>query len=276
MAQSVRERDELLKERTRVQLARSERLASVGRLAAGVAHEINNPLAIIYEEAGLMKDALDPQFAHGFDQKEFLESLDAIMEATLRGRSITSKLMAFARKHDAEPEATDLNQVLERVLSIKDHELRVSNIEVQQELAEGLPKVMVNPNQMEQVLLNLINNAMDAISDSGRISLRMRLDGGRVAIEVEDTGCGMSGDQMAKIFFPFFTTKAVGKGTGLGLSISYGIIKALGGSIEVASEVGEGSTFTITLPVVKSEANRLTGHFSHRGDDGKPFERIAG
>ena len=233
------------------QLFNAAKLASVGEMAAGVAHEINNPLAIVYEEAGMMRDVLNPQFNQQLDPDDFRERLDAIMAASIRGRTITRKLMAFARKHDTELELADINHVLEMALSIKETEFKVSNVEVRREFTEGLPRVLVNLNQMEQVLLNLLNNARDAMDGQGSITVRSRLEDMCVCFDVEDTGCGMSAEQMEKVFFPFFTTKGVGKGTGLGLSISYGIIKSLGGRIEVRSEEGAGTTFTVMFPIRK-------------------------
>jgi two-component system NtrC family sensor kinase len=240
------------KEVMRSQLFNAAKLASLGEMAAGVAHEINNPLAIIYEEAGLIKDSLDPEFGQEISRKDLEESLKIIMDATLRGRSITGKLLAFARKHDVETEPTDIERLVNAVLAIKQRELEVSGIEVRKELADDLPRVWIDPNQMEQVLLNLLNNASDAIeSVEGKriITVRTGLKGEDVFVEVQDTGCGMSAEQMEKIFYPFFTTKKVGKGTGLGLAISYGIVKAVGGRIEVASELGKGSSFSVFLPV---------------------------
>jgi two-component system NtrC family sensor kinase len=242
------------KEDLTLQLFNAAKLASVGEMAAGVAHEINNPLAIVYEEASMMKDLLDPQFSKGFEIDEFRERLDAIREATMRGRDITRKLMAFARQHEPEPESTDLNQVVDRVLKVKENEFRVSDVSVSTELSVPLPCVCIGRNQMDQVLLNLLNNAKDAMDHAGRIRVRTFVDGKWVCIEVGDSGCGMSADVMDRIFFPFFTTKTVGKGTGLGLSISYGIVKSLGGRIEVQSTVGEGTTFTISLPAAKNVA----------------------
>ncbi|MFH1811764.1 MAG: ATP-binding protein [Pseudomonadota bacterium] len=237
------------REEVTLQLFSAAKLASVGEMAAGVAHEINNPLAIVYEEASMMKDLLDPQFKQSFDPDEFRERLDAIRDATMRGRDITRKLLAFARQHEPEPEPTDINLVVRRVVQVKDTDFKVSNIEVVLGLAGDLPPVMLGRNQLDQVLLNLLNNAKDAMVHDGNLTLRTRQVGRRVEIDVQDTGCGMPSEILEKVFFPFFTTKAVGRGTGLGLSISYGIIKALGGSIEVASEVGHGTTFTIALPV---------------------------
>lgn len=237
------------KENLRLQLFNAAKLASVGEIAAGVAHEINNPLAIIYEEAAMMEDVFDPQFEQELDLSDFRERLGVIKEAALRGRNITGKLLAFARRHDPDPEATDINSLLDRALQVKEIDFKVSNIEVIRDYGSNLPQVMVNPNQMDQVLLNLLNNARDAMEKGGKLSIRSRCQEGWVSIHVKDTGRGMSPEVMGKIFFPFFTTKGVGKGTGLGLSISYGIIESLGGRIEVKSEEGKGTTFTIFLPV---------------------------
>ncbi len=237
------------KETLRLQLFNAAKLASVGEMAAGVAHEINNPLAIIYEEAAMLIDILDPQFGQTVDYDEFRERLGAIKEATMRGRSITKKLMAFARKHEPDPEETDINLMIDRVLDVKKTDFSVSDIKVVREFEEGLPLLMINRNQMDQVFLNLLNNAKDAIEDDGRITVRTKRDKDWVRIEVEDTGCGMSLEVLEKIFFPFFTTKVVGKGTGLGLSISYGIVEANGGRIEVESEEGKGTNFVILLPI---------------------------
>ncbi len=245
----------------RSQLFHAAKLASVGEMAAGVAHEINNPLAVVYEEAAMMQDILDPQFGQELDRADFRERLEAILAATLRGRSITSKLLAFSRQHDQTPEPSDLNLLVDRVIEVKAHELALSDIELVREFDSDLPELSVNRNHMDQVLLNLLNNAKDAITGPGRLTVRTRRDGRWACIDVEDTGCGMTPEVMRNIFFPFFTTKPVGKGTGLGMSISYGLIQAAGGEIEVDSEVGRGTTVTVRLPLPghhpdpKQEAN---------------------
>ncbi|MBN1652803.1 MAG: GHKL domain-containing protein [Deltaproteobacteria bacterium] len=263
------------KEEMRSQLFNAAKLASVGEMATGIAHEINNPLAIIYEEAGLIKDSLDPEFGQEMSKKELEESLKNIVDATMRGRSITSKLLAFARKHDVEVEPTEVDPIINRVISIKQREFEVSGIAVEKRLAANLPKVLVNSNQMEQVLLNLLNNssdAMETVTGTRRISVTTGQQAEDIFIAVQDTGCGVSAEQMEKIFFPFFTTKKVGKGTGLGLAISYGIVKAAGGRIEVSSEIGKGSTFVIFLPIAKekriSSREPSTGRAEKSNDNG--------
>lgn len=230
------------------QLFHAAKLASVGEVAAGVAHEINNPLAVIYEEAGMMQDTLDPQFNQPLNLEEFREQIGVIMDAAIRGRTITRKLLAFARQHEPDPEPTDINRLVRRVVEAREAELTLSNIEVRTDFSEGLPEVLVNRNLMDQVLLNLVNNARDAIDGRGVITIRTRCAAGQPTVAVRDTGCGMTAEQMKKIFFPFYTTKEVGKGTGLGLSISYGIMKSMGGGIEVESEPGKGTTFTLLIP----------------------------
>jgi two-component system, NtrC family, sensor kinase len=152
-----------------------------------------------------------------------------------------------------------LEAVVANVLKVKELDLRTSNIEVRNELASGLPEFVANANQLEQVLLNLINNARDAIGRGGRITLRGRAEGEWVLLELEDTGRGMTPEVMSKVFFPFFTTKGVGKGTGLGLSISYGIVKSMGGRIEVQSTVGVGTTFTLFFPIPKRTLLQAAG-----------------
>jgi len=237
------------RENLRFQLFHAAKLASVGEMAAGVAHEINNPLAVIYEEAGMMKDILDPEFGQTLDPADFRERLDAITDATLRGRAITGKLLAFSRQHEEKKDPTDLTRLVEGVIEVKARELELSDIEVVREFDNSLPTLSLNRNQLDQVVLNLLNNARDAISGPGQITVRTFRDDGWACIDVEDTGCGMSPAVMQNIFFPFYTTKGVGKGTGLGLSISYGLIKAAGGEIEVDSEVGRGTTVTLRLPI---------------------------
>jgi len=248
------------KETLRQHLFDAAKLASVGEMAAGVAHEINNPLAIIHEEAAMMTDLLDPQFNQRAEPDELRERLAAIRDATMRGRDVTRKLLAFARQHEHEPRSVDVHALIDRVVDVKAQDFRVSDIEVVRRYGAGLPHVAVNPNQIEQVFLNLLNNARDAIGRDGRVTVTTEAVAGGVRVDVADTGCGMSQDVLARIFFPFFTTKPVGKGTGLGLSISYGIIQALGGRIEAESAPGLGTTFRIYLPAAaQSETSAAVG-----------------
>ncbi len=256
------------RENLRFQLFHAAKLASVGEMAAGVAHEINNPLAVIYEEAGMMQDILDPEFGQTVDPDDFRERLGAILDATIRGRTITRKLLAFSRQHDERKTETDVNRLVEGVIEVKAREFELSDIEVVRDFDERLPELSLNRNQMDQVLLNLLNNARDAITGPGQITVRTQRDGDWVCIDVTDTGCGMSAAVMQNIFFPFYTTKGVGKGTGLGLSISYGLIKAAGGEIEVDSEVGRGTTVTLRLPLEAKRQRRTRSlKVPHVGSD---------
>lgn len=234
---------------TKIQLEHASKLASVGELAAGIAHEINNPLAIINERIGLMQDMMNPEFGMNPSFDDFNPHLESMKQAVFRGRDITRKLLSFVRKTDVEYHPIDVHKMIDDIISgFIEREMAVSNIEIIKDYGANIPQIMGDENQLDQVLLNFLNNAHDAIKPPGRImiSTEKRVDG--VAISVTDTGCGIKPENMERIFLPFFTTKEVGKGTGLGLSVSYGIIKNMGGKIEVESAVGKGSVFTIILP----------------------------
>jgi two-component system NtrC family sensor kinase len=238
-------------DRTRAQLEHAAKLASVGELAAGIAHEINNPLAIISEEAGLMKDLMSSEFGEPVKPNDLTEHLDNIQESVFRCRNITRKLLGFVRKSSMDLKPYDVNKLIDGVLDgFLSHEMTISNIEIIRDYGPDIPRLVTDSNQFQQVLLNIINNAADALeSRPGKITVTTSLAGDNVNVAVSDTGKGMNEEQLSKIFMPFYTTKVVGKGTGLGLSVSYGIIKSLGGKIKVDSTLGKGSTFTIVMPV---------------------------
>ncbi len=232
------------------QLVQAAKLASVGELAAGIAHEINNPLAIIAEEVGLLKDLMDPELGGGLEQEDLEEHLDTMHEAVFRGRDITRKLLGFVRKNEVKIEEHDIHEVLDEVA--EDHlgrEFELSNIKVVREYQADSSKLITDRNQLQQVLLNLMKNAFDAMGDQGTLTLRTSTERGLLRISITDTGCGMSREQMERVFQPFYTTKDPGKGTGLGLSVSQGIVESLGGAMFLDSVLREGSTFTIELPV---------------------------
>jgi len=239
-------------DKTRAQLEHAAKLASVGELAAGIAHEINNPLAAINEEAGLIKDLTGPEFGKNFSCEDIRPHLDSIQESVFRCRDITRKLMGFVRKTDLSLGTYDTNSLLDDVLDgLIIREMRASNIEVVKHYSYELPKINTDGNQLQQVILNIINNCIDAFDNRpGKITITTYRDDKYINIAIADTGKGMSSEVLSKIFMPFFTTKEVGKGTGLGLSVSYGIIKNLGGKVEVESTFGEGSVFTLRLPIV--------------------------
>ncbi|MBW1953294.1 MAG: two-component sensor histidine kinase [Deltaproteobacteria bacterium] len=241
------EESDLRREAAYREIQESSKLASIGRLAAGVAHEINNPLAIINEKAGLIKDLT--QFSPDFPQKDKLLSLTGtILQSVDRCRTITQRLLGFARRMEVTVESLNLNEVIEEVLSFVEKEALHRNIELHLSLAQDLPRIASDRGQLQQVFLNIINNAFEAVEDGGRVTITsFEVDDDTVAVSIQDNGQGMTQEVMNHIFEPFFTTKR-GKGTGLGLSITYGIVKKLGGDIKVASKLGEGTTFTVFLP----------------------------
>ena len=229
------------------EIEHTHRLSSIGRLAAGVAHEINNPMAIINEKAGLMKDLIE--LDSGFDnKKKFVALTDAIIKSVERCRSITHRLLGFARRMEPHIENLDLNEVVRETLGFVEKEARYRNLDLRLELEDGLPQISSDRGQLQQVFLNLLSNAFAAVEDGGSITLCTRQSGGTVSISVEDNGCGMSEETLRRIWEPFFSTKEKGHGTGLGLSITYGIVKRLGGRIEAKSKEGQGTTMTVFLP----------------------------
>ncbi|MFP4668495.1 MAG: ATP-binding protein [Desulfobacterales bacterium] len=224
----------------------TQKLSSIGRLAAGVAHEINNPLSIINEKAGLMKDLVEHDMHH--DKEKFIRSVDQVLNSVDRCRNITHRLLGFAKRMGSQYEVLDINDVLKETMGFLEKDAQHRNLHIEYELSEELPKISSDRGQLQQVFLNILSNAFAAVDNGGRIVLSSREDDkNTVAVSIRDNGHGMSEETINQIFEPFFTTKK-GYGTGLGLPITYGIIKKLGGDIKVESKVGEGTTFTILLP----------------------------
>lgn len=237
---------------TQAKLLHSEKLSAVGEFVAGVAHELNNPLTALIGFSELLQ-------MEGVDDRS-RESLQRIAASAERCHKIVQSLLSFARQRPPERKWTNLNQTLDAVVEILIYELRTNNIKVVRDYAPDLPKLLVDPHQMQQVFLNIVNNARQAIEahrPHGTIRLCTRALDQRVQVRFEDDGPGMSAETQAKIFDPFFTTKPVGKGTGLGLSLSYGIVQEHGGVITVESEAGRGTTFIIELPVTAGEESGL-------------------
>jgi two-component system NtrC family sensor kinase len=248
MVRKIKQADERREAAFR-ELEHSQKLSSIGQMAAGVAHEINNPLAIINEKAGLMQDVL--QGADDFSRKErFLELVSSVIKSVERARGVTYRLLGFARRLETNYEVLDVNKILTEVLAFLEKEAEDRNIQLRLNLTEDLPKVHSDLGQLEQVFLNLLTNALSAVEDDrGRIEIKTwQINDQKIAVSIDDNGCGMSNETLRHIFEPFFTTRK-GYGTGLGLSITYGIVTKLGGDIKVASEEGQGSTFTIYLPI---------------------------
>jgi len=228
---------------TQDQLIQSEKLASLGQLAAGVAHELNNPLGTIL----LYSDILLKEIG---EQAPFRADVETIVEETKRCKGIVSALLEFARQNQVVARPMDLNALIETVIEAQRKLISDKPIRIVSELDSRLPTIQADQGQITQVLVNLIENAIDAIPNQGTVTVRTRNEpSGMVTIEIEDTGIGISPENQKKLFTPFFTTKPVGKGTGLGLPIVYGIIKMHRGQISVHSRKGQGTTFTIQLPV---------------------------
>jgi PAS domain S-box-containing protein len=229
------------------QIRNSEKLVSVGMLAAGVAHEINNPLGgILNCLYNIRKGTLSPE-----RQEEYLLSME---DGLRRVQKIVRQLLEFSQQHDPELSLTDLNAVVERVLVLTNHAFTAHRIQLEKRLRPDLPAVMVDRHMIEQVLMNLILNAVQAIKSGGVIKIRTCAADERCTIEVEDSGCGIPPHVLPRIFDPFFTTKGIGEGTGLGLSVSLGIVERHGGQLLVDSEVGKGSIFTVFLPLTPERA----------------------
>uniref|UniRef100_A0A7C4AQR4 histidine kinase n=1 Tax=Desulfomonile tiedjei TaxID=2358 RepID=A0A7C4AQR4_9BACT len=229
------------------EMQHSHKLSSIGRLAAGVAHEINNPMAIVNEKAGLMRDLieLNPDFPQ---REKFLALIQAIVQAVDRCRTITHRLLGFARRMDVEIEVLNVNDVLTETVGFLEKEALHRNIKLTMNLAPDLPRISSDRGQLQQVFLNILNNAFAAVNDNGSVSVTTwDHDPDYIGVSIQDDGVGMSEDTMKHIFEPFFTTKK-GTGTGLGLSITYGIVKKLGGDIAVKSKLGKGTRFVVYLP----------------------------
>jgi two-component system NtrC family sensor kinase len=229
----------------------SSKMAALGKMAAGIAHEINNPLAVISEKAGWMKDLLGMEDVSGSENfQELLDAVNKIEYHVVRAKTVTHRLLGFARRMEPMVEGVNINEILDESIDFLKNEARYRNIEIQANYAPDLPLTTSDQAQLQQVFLNIINNGIDAIGKEGQIIINTRTTkNNEISIEINDNGPGIPKEVLQKIFDPFFTTKEVGKGTGLGLSISYSIIEKLGGRIMVASEEGKGTTFTIYLPV---------------------------
>ena len=232
-------------------LVQSQKLASIGELSAGIGHEINNPLAIISQETEWMQHLLkrigerDPK-----EVAELQESLKEVLRQVDRCREITQNLLDFARRKEPVFQEVNVNKLIEDLSRLVEKETIQHNIAIRRDFQQDLPLVLTDAPSLRQVVLNLLTNATHAVQKDGKIRIATKSsENGSVDIIVEDTGCGIPKDHLAKIFDPFFTTKPEGKGTGLGLSICHGIVDKLGGRISVSSEVGKGSAFVVTLPV---------------------------
>ena len=238
-------------QRAHDQVLHSETMASVGKMAAVVAHEINNPLSGILTYSKLLKKWVDNGQASNEKKQEAEQCLDLISSESRRCGELVKNLLTFSHQSPMNVQSTDVNHVVEQCLLLVRHNLENAGIEVHPTLAEGLPRLQCDPSQIEQVLLAVIVNAADAMPRGGNLWVESGLseDGSRVALSVRDDGAGIPPEIMPKIFEPFVTTKDLNHGTGLGLAVSRGIVERHSGKISIESEVGKGTTVTITLPV---------------------------
>ncbi|MDH3344002.1 MAG: ATP-binding protein [Desulfobacteraceae bacterium] len=233
------------------QLIQSDKMAALGKMAAGIAHEINNPLAVIGEKAGWMRDLLlDEKFQKSENIKEYATSIDKIEEHVERARKVTHNMLGFARRMEHRLDDIDINTVLNQTIELLENHAQINNIEISRDFQADLPIIASDQSQIQQVFLNLMNNAIDAIQKDGLIEVETREENSQIVIRIKDNGPGIPREYLKKIFDPFFTTKEVGKGTGLGLSVSYNIVEKLGGAITVESKVSEGTIFNVKLPIV--------------------------
>jgi two-component system NtrC family sensor kinase len=246
----VEERTQQLKAAQK-KLLHSDRLASLGQLAASVAHEINNPISGVLNLSMLMQRILKEDGIPPNRLDEFRKYLTQVTNETARVGRIVSDLLSFSRRSKPQRAPADLNRLVKTTLSLVQHKMKLSNVAVEATLAENLPAAQCDGSQIQQVILNLLLNAAEATQSKAerRVSVTTEAGVEEVRLSVSDNGEGIQPENLAKIFDPFFTTKSEGKGVGLGLAVSYGIIQAHGGDIEVRSKVGEGTTFSVTLPL---------------------------
>ncbi len=232
------------RERMEEQMSQTEKLTSLGLLAAGVAHEVNTPLAVISNYIQMLAKQMPED-----DPRHTI--IEKIIKQTFRASEIVNNLLNFSRTGPGELADVDLNRIVEETLSLVSHPLKTSQIQVVKQLTEGIPPVRGSANKLQQVFLNLFLNARDAMPSGGMLEVRTSGHNGSVEVEVMDTGNGIPREYIHKIFDPFFTTKSSGRGTGLGLSVTYGIIKEHAGKIDVRSTPGRGTSFHVEFPAVR-------------------------
>jgi two-component system NtrC family sensor kinase len=230
-----------------------EKMSSLGRMAAGIAHEINNPLAVIL----LYSSNMSKKVSQGGPLEE---GLNIIIKETQRCKTIIQGLLEFARDRKPQKVPANINDILKNALGIVENEFRLRHVGLERELAEDMVKTLLDENQIEQVFINLLLNAVHAVEENGNVTVQSRLDSlhNKVQVEITDNGCGIAADDIKKIFEPFYSTKA--KGTGLGLAVSYGIVKNHQGDIRVYSVLGEITRFTIELPIRDENSNERGLH----------------
>ena len=232
------------------QLILSDKMAALGKMAAGIGHEINNPLAVIFQITGWMKDLLveeDLQKSKNFE--EYRAAITKIDEHIRRVRTVVHNMLAYAGRLEPRPDKADINEIMNRAVGVLENYARMNNIQISVDLSPDLPSISANQQYLEQVFFCFISNAIDAIESDGLIEIKTRLMDLDIVISIRDDGPGIPIEEQGKVFDPFYTTKVTGKGTGLGLWVNYSIIRKMGGSITLQSKAGEGTTFTVNLPI---------------------------
>ena len=242
------------------QMIATERLASLGTLAAGVAHEINNPLAVISESAGWMSQLLaKDELKDMYRRQDFEKALDKLGKSVERAKRITHQLLGFVRRSDSFVSEVNLSNLIDDAIQLVEHETRKRNIQIIRKMDSLSDTIWSDSYQIRQALVNLLTNAVHAVGSEGSISISLEDLDDQLAITVRDSGEGIPIENLDKIFEPFFSTKSPGEGTGLGLFVTRSIIEKLGGSIEVESEIGQGASFCIRLPKHRNKVDELIG-----------------
>jgi len=235
------------------QLIHAGKMAALGELAAGVAHEINNPLTGVLTFSSLLLKKID-------DNHPWKKDLDTIVQQTSRCRNIVKGLLDFARQRKPDKKEWDMYRLIENTVTLVEKQAPFRNIQIVKEFERKVPSLFVDGDQIQQVFMNILLNAADAMGENGgTLTIRTDLRDGMAEVAFSDTGHGISKEHISKLFDPFFTTKQTGKGTGLGLAISYGIIQSHSGDIKVESELGKGSTFRVRLPIIAELSKIASG-----------------
>jgi two-component system NtrC family sensor kinase len=236
------------------ELIQADKLAAIGKMAAGMAHEINNPLAVILQKTGWMEDLLlEEDFRNSKNFEEYEESIKIIEEYVERARKVVHSMLGYARKMEPHLEDVDINGVINQTIDMLENYARINNIDIQTDLEKDIPIIAGDEAQLQQVFMNLISNAIDAIGKNGLVQVKSRRIETNITVSIRDDGPGIPQDQQKKVFDPFFTTKRTGNGTGLGLWVTYDIIKRMGGTITLKSEMEKGATFMVSLPIIVPE-----------------------